>query len=76
MNGFVERLKSELEKLLPNRKINIIARPQRIYDVWEGGVVMGSMIGMCYWGSWISREEYDESGPYVVYRKILNNYYK
>jgi len=65
--GFVERLKSELEKLLTTMPIKIISNEDRINDVWIGGSIYEEYTGQ---REWISNEEYDECGPAIVHRKF------
>ena len=60
--GFAERMKKELEALAPSTmKVHIIAPPERKYSVWIGGSILASLA--VFQQNWISKEEYDESGP-------------
>merc|ERR1711879_898317 len=44
-------------------KIKIIAPPERKYSVWIGGSILASL--STFQQMWISKEEYDESGPSI-----------
>jgi len=50
-------------------KIKIIAPPERKYSVWIGGSILSSL--STFQQMWISKEEYDESGPAIVHRKCF-----
>jgi len=63
-----ERMKKEVEALAPkSMTIKIIAPPERKYSVWIGGSILSSL--STFEEMWISKEEYDESGPGIVHRK-------
>jgi len=63
-----ERLKKELEALAPSSMtIKIIAPPERKYSVWIGGSILSSL--STFEEMWITKDEYDESGPAIVHRK-------
>eukprot|EP00929_Paragymnodinium_shiwhaense_P061406 TRINITY_DN30671_c0_g1_i1.p1 TRINITY_DN30671_c0_g1~~TRINITY_DN30671_c0_g1_i1.p1 ORF type:complete len:251 (+),score=35.22 TRINITY_DN30671_c0_g1_i1:3-755(+) len=65
--GFVERMTRELTALAPpTMKIEIVAPPERQYSVWIGGSSLSSLSS--FQAMWISRGEYDESGPAIVHR--------
>ena len=68
--GFSERLHKELTLLAPhNTTINVIALPERKYLTWIGGSVLASL--STFQDKWISKMEYDESGPAIVHRKCF-----
>ncbi|TEB36994.1 actin-1 [Coprinellus micaceus] len=68
--GISERMQKELVALAPsNMKVKITAPPERKYSVWIGGSILGSL--STFQNMWISKEEYDESGPGVVHRKCF-----
>jgi len=68
--GFAERMKKEVENLAPSTvKICIVAPSDRNYSVWIGGSILGSFA--TFKQMWISKEEYDESGPAIVHRKCF-----
>ncbi|KAF2793761.1 Actin/actin-like protein [Melanomma pulvis-pyrius CBS 109.77] len=68
--GISDRLHKELTALAPSSmKIRVIAPPERKYSVWIGGSILASL--STFQRMWISRQEYDESGPSLVHRKCL-----
>jgi len=63
-----ERMKAEIEALAPSSMtIKIIAPPERKYSVWIGGSILSSL--STFEEMWITKDEYDESGPSIVHRK-------
>ena len=66
--GIGERMVKEITALAPPTvKIKVVAPPERKYSAWMGGSILASLSTfqqMC-----ISKQEYDESGPAIVYRK-------
>jgi actin-related protein len=58
-----------LRWLLATMKIKIIAPPERKYSVWIGGSILASL--STFQQMWISKQEYDESGPSIVHRKCF-----
>ena len=68
--GFADRLSKELTALAPaSMKVKIIAPPERKYSVWIGGSILSSL--STFQQMWISKQEYDESGPSIVHRKCF-----
>jgi actin-related protein len=68
--GIADRMQKELTALAPSTmKIKIIAPPERKYSVWIGGSILASL--STFQQMWISKEEYDESGPAIVHRKCF-----
>ena len=68
--GIAERLTKELTALAPaTMKVKVVAPPERKYSVWIGGSILSSLA--TFQSMWISREEYDESGPGIVHRKCF-----
>ncbi|KAJ3200061.1 actin [Entophlyctis luteolus] len=68
--GIADRLQRELSALAPtDMKIKIIAPPERKYSVWIGGSILASL--STFQSMWISKQEYDESGPNIVHRKCF-----
>ncbi|EAL62684.1 hypothetical protein DDB_G0289505 [Dictyostelium discoideum AX4] len=66
--GIADRMNKELTALAPSTmKIKIIAPPERKYSAWIGGSILASLSS--FQPRWISKEEYDESGPSIVHRK-------
>jgi len=69
-DGIDKRLTKEMEALAPSAvKIKIVAPPERKYSVWIGGSILSSL--STFQEMWISKEEYDESGPSIVHRKCF-----
>ncbi|KAL3758637.1 hypothetical protein ACHAWU_005223 [Discostella pseudostelligera] len=68
--GISERMSKEITALAPaSIKVKIVAPPERKYSVWIGGSILASL--STFQGMWISKEEYDESGPSIVHRKCF-----
>jgi actin-related protein len=68
--GIAERLHKELTALAPPTiKVKVVAPPERKYSVWIGGSILSSL--STFQQMWISKEEYDESGPSIVHRKCF-----
>ena len=68
--GIADRLSKELTALAPaSMKVKIIAPPERKYSVWIGGSILSSL--STFQSMWISKQEYDESGPSIVHRKCF-----
>ncbi|XP_041362761.1 actin-2-like [Gigantopelta aegis] len=68
--GIAERLSKEVSGLAPPvMKIKVIAPPERKYSVWIGGSILASL--STFQQMWITRQEYEETGPGVVHRKCF-----
>jgi len=68
--GIADRMQKEITHLAPSSmKIKIIAPPERKYSVWIGGSILASL--STFQQMWISKQEYDESGPSIVHRKCF-----
>ncbi|KAJ3293330.1 Actin, cytoplasmic 2 [Rhizoclosmatium sp. JEL0117] len=68
--GIADRMQRELTALAPSSvKIKIVAPPERRYSVWIGGSILASL--STFQAMWISKQEYDESGPAIVHRKCF-----
>ena len=68
--GIADRMQKEITGLAPpTMKIKIIAPPERKYSVWIGGSILASL--STFAAMWITKEEYDESGPAIVHRKCF-----
>eukprot|EP00483_Globobulimina_turgida_P002290 UN02292 len=66
--GIAERVQKEIKLVAPDSmKIKIIAPPERKYSVWIGGSILSSL--STFEEMWITKDEYDESGPSIVHRK-------
>ena len=68
--GIAERMTKEITSLAPSSmKIKVVAPPERKYSVWIGGSILASL--STFQQLWISKNEYDESGPSIVHRKCF-----
>jgi len=68
--GLADRLTKEMVALAPSTMvIKVVAPPERKYSVWIGGSILASL--STFQQMWISKEEYDESGPSIVHRKCF-----
>jgi len=68
--GFAERMKKELSILAPpTMNINIVSPPNRRNSAWIGGSIMASL--STFQKNFISKAEFDESGPSIVNRKCF-----
>ena len=66
--GLPERIQKEIKALSPDSvTIKIIAPPERKYSVWIGGSILSSLT--TFEEMWVTKDEYDESGPAIVHRK-------
>jgi actin-related protein len=71
--GFADRMQKEITALAPSTmKVKVIAPPERKFSVWIGGSIVASL--STFRQMWISKTEYDESGPSIVHRKSLAPY--
>jgi len=69
-DGIDARMEKEIKALAPaSMKIKIVAPPERKYSVWIGGSILASL--STFQQMWISKQEYDESGPQIVHRKCF-----
>jgi len=68
--GVADRMQKEITQLAPSTlKIKIIAPPERKYSVWIGGSILSSL--STFQTMWITKDEYEESGPGIVHRKCF-----
>jgi actin len=68
--GIDVRLRKEIQALAPAAvKVKIVAPPERKYSVWIGGSILSSL--STFQDMWITKDEYDESGPGIVHRKCF-----
>ncbi|CAL2048151.1 unnamed protein product [Caenorhabditis brenneri] len=66
--GMADRLESELTELAPSSmKIKVIAPEDRKYSALIGGSILSSL--PTFQEKWITKAEYNESGPSIVHRK-------
>jgi len=63
-----DRMQAEMVKQVPaNAVVKMVAPPERKYSVWIGGSILASL--STFEEMWVTKEEYDESGPTIVHRK-------
>ncbi|KAL5482166.1 hypothetical protein EMCRGX_G022460 [Ephydatia muelleri] len=68
--GMADRIQKEVTAMAPpTMKIKVIAPPELRHGVWIGGSVMASL--STFQQMWISKQEYDETGPSIVHRKCF-----
>ncbi|KAL0454411.1 UNVERIFIED_CONTAM: actin [Sesamum latifolium] len=68
--GIADRIGKELNALAPtSMKIKVVAPPERKYSVWIGGSILASL--STFQQMWITKSEYEESGPAIVHRKCF-----
>jgi actin-related protein len=68
--GIDVRLTKEMTQLAPaSIKVKIVAPPERKYSVWIGGSILSSL--STFQEMWVTKDEYDESGPGIVHRKCF-----
>ncbi|KAF7968320.1 hypothetical protein HWV62_30971 [Athelia sp. TMB] len=68
--GIADRMQKEITALAPSgMKVKIVAPPERKYSVWIGGSILASL--STFQNLWVSKQEYDESGPAIVHRKCF-----
>jgi len=68
--GIAERMKKEISSLAPpNIRTNVVTPPERKHSVWIGGSILASL--STFQHMWITKQEYNESGPSIVYRKCF-----
>jgi actin beta/gamma 1 len=68
--GIADRMQKEIAAQAPGTmKVKIVAPPERKYSVWIGGSILASLA--TFQQMWISKNEYDESGPSIVHRKCF-----
>lgn len=69
LNGFPNRLQKELSSMCPNDTPRINVSPERDSAVWTGGSILASLQG--FQPLWVHRFEYEEHGPFFLYRKCF-----
>lgn len=68
--GIADRVNKEVTALAPpSMKIKVVAPPERKYSVWIGGSILASL--STFQQMWITKAEYDETGPSIVHRKCF-----
>ncbi|KAJ7300741.1 actin 2 [Mycena albidolilacea] len=72
--GIADRIQKEVTILAPlDRRVAVVAHPDRKYSVWIGGSILASL--STFQNLWISKQEYDESGPGIVHRSAPRNHF-
>jgi actin beta/gamma 1 len=72
-SGIAERLQKEMQALAPSTMhVKVVAPPERKYSSWIGGSILSSL--STFQSMWITKEEYDESGPSIVHRKCCGGF--
>lgn len=63
-------MQKEIGALAPSSmKVKIVAPAERKYSVWIGGSILASL--STFQQMWVTKQEYDESGPSIVHRKCF-----
>jgi actin-related protein len=68
--GLPVRLRAEIaswELRNSGRSVQVIAPLDRKYSAWIGGSILSSL--SAFQSMWISKQDYEEVGPSVIYRK-------
>ena len=66
--GLSERLKKEMEKLVPDlARVRIVSHEFRDIAAWIGGSIVGSLSS--FRSLWILKSDYEDYGPSIVHRK-------
>ena len=69
-SGIADRMEKEISIIAhPLMKVKVIAPPERKYSVWIGGSLLGTLSS--FQQMWISKQEYEDSGPSIVHRKCF-----
>nr|XP_027227283.1 actin-like [Penaeus vannamei] len=69
VHNSIMRCDIDIRKDLFANIIKIIAPPERKYSVWIGGSILSSL--STFQSMWITKDEYEESGPGIVHRKCF-----
>ena len=78
--GFADRMQKEMTALAPHgiitSRMGVKVSPAKEYSTWIGGSILGSVFHFYSSRSssramWISKEEYDECGPYIVQKRCF-----
>ena len=68
--GLPERIVKEMAGLAGSaNKVKVSSPPERLYSVWMGGSILASLA--TFQQMWITKAEYEESGPTIVHRKCF-----
>ncbi len=70
IRGIAERFQKGVSSLAPSSvKVKVIAPAERKYSVWIGGSILSSL--STFKEMWITRKEFEETGPAIVHRKCF-----
>jgi actin-related protein len=70
--GIADRMTKKIVNLAPSSmKVKVVAPPERKYSVWIGGSILASLINSTSQQIWISKDEYEESGPSIAHKKCF-----
>ena len=68
--GMVERMTKEISALASKTyKVKVVGPPGRKFSTWVGGAIISSLPS--FDEMWMTKEEYDDSGPSLVHRKCF-----
>ncbi|GBG80432.1 hypothetical protein CBR_g30897 [Chara braunii] len=68
--GISDRMTKEITMAAPSTvKVKVVAPPERKYSVWIGGSILASL--STFQQMWISKADFEESGPSIVHRKCF-----
>lgn len=67
--GVPERLQREMDHLVPMSSTRVVAAPERQNTVWVGGSILASL--EAFQSLWVRKQEYEERGAFVIYRKCF-----
>jgi len=69
-DGIQERLQKDIVSLAPSTmKVKVVAPAERKFSVWIGGSILSSLA--TFQTMWITKAEFEESGPSIVHRKCF-----
>ncbi|XP_067841012.1 uncharacterized protein [Heptranchias perlo] len=72
LTGLPARVQKEISSMVPldlSKYVHVASPANRDFTVWNGGAALAS--SSAFECAWISREEYNEFGPHIVYRKCF-----
>ncbi|XP_036595192.1 actin-like protein 7A [Trichosurus vulpecula] len=69
LSGFPDRFQKELSKICPNDTPTMNVLPERDTSVWTGGSILASL--QAFQPLWVQRSEYQEHGPFFLYRRCF-----
>jgi actin-related protein len=68
--GIADRVSKEVTALAPSTiKVKVVAPAERRFSVWIGGSILSCLSS--FQTMWITKAEFDESGPAIVHRKCF-----